>query len=77
MKQIHIPFFLLGELYMTEKEKELTKQITELKELLKETLNAMCSFRASKGHCSICNDKPFCTAKKIIPKVENVLNIKH
>ena len=58
------------------KEKELKKEIEELKGLLKETLYAMCSYRAEKGFCSMCKDAHYCVPKKVIPKVEKVLNIK-
>lgn len=45
----------------------------ELKELLIETMKAMCDYRFNKGKCANCNDAMFCRAKAIIPKVENFL----
>lgn len=59
------------------KETELKEEIKFLKDLLKETLYAMCDYRASKGRCSDCKDIMYCSSRKIIPKVERVLNIKH
>jgi hypothetical protein len=60
----------------TDKEKELKEENEKLKELLKETLNAMCSYRTEKGYCTICKTAMFCKAKTVIPKVEKVLKIK-
>lgn len=59
-----------------DKEKELKKEIEELKELLKETMYAMCSYRTEKGFCAQCNSSHYCSAKKVIPKVEKILKIK-
>ena len=59
-----------------DKEKELKEENQKLKELLKETLMAMCDYRADRGYCAKCNDAIYCRAKHIIPKVEKALNIK-
>lgn len=59
------------------KEKDIIEENKILKELLKETLYSMCSFRSEKGYCADCKDALYCSAKKTIPKVEKVLNIKH
>jgi hypothetical protein len=37
----------------------------------------MCSYRAQRGHCSICPEKPYCSANTLIPKIEKILKIKH
>lgn len=57
-------------------EKELKEENEKLKEILKETLPAMCSFRAEKGYCAACNSAMFCGAKTVIPKVEKILKLK-
>jgi hypothetical protein len=61
---------------MTDKEKELTKELDNLKELLKETMMALCDFRTMKGYCAKCNDAMFCRAKNVIPKIEKALKFK-
>lgn len=58
-------------------EKDLKEENKRLKELLKETLYAMCDYRAERGYCAKCNSAPYCVSKKVIPKVEKELNIKH
>lgn len=57
-------------------ETDLKKQNEMLKELLKQTLYAMCDYRSQKGYCANCNTAFLCIAKKVIPKVEKALNIK-
>ena len=59
-----------------EKIKSLQEENKKLKELLKETLYAMCDYRTIKGYCSKCNTLPYCPARKVIPKVEVALGIK-
>ena len=59
-----------------DKEKELKDENQKLKELLKETMMAMCDYRTMKGYCAQCNDSMFCRAKNIIPKVEKMLKTK-
>lgn len=59
-----------------DKEKELKEENQKLKELLKETMMAMCDYRTMKGYCAECNDAMFCKAKHVIPKVEKMLKIK-
>lgn len=61
---------------MTDKEKELKEENDKLKELLKETMIAMCDYRTEKGYCAQCNSLPYCSARKTIPKVEKILKIK-
>ena len=56
--------------------KDLQEQNKKLRQLLKETLNAMCSYRAEKGFCTNCTTSMFCLSKKVIPKVEQVLKLK-
>ena len=63
--------------YNMAKEQELKEENKLLKDLLKETLYAMCSYRAEKGYCADCKNAIYCTAKKVIPKVEKILNTKH
>ena len=52
---------------------DLKEENKILKDLLKETLYAMCDYRATKGHCANCKNAIFCSAKKVIPKVEKIL----
>lgn len=58
------------------KDEDLKKENEQLKELLKETMMAMCDYRTMNGYCAKCNTSMFCRAKKIIPKVEELLKIK-
>ena len=61
---------------MTDKEKELKKENDELKQLLKQTMMAMCDYRTQKGMCAPCKTAFLCKAKVIIPKVQKALKIK-
>ena len=54
---------------------ELISEIKNLKSLLRETIMAMCSYRAMKGKCTACNAAVYCRPKKIIPMVEKALKI--
>ena len=56
---------------------ELKEENKRLKDLLAETLYAMCDYRTKNGHCANCNSAIYCSARKIIPKVEKELKIKH
>ena len=58
-------------------ETELKEENKYLKELLKETLYAMCNYRSKKGKCTDCRSIMYCSARKVIPKVEKALNISH
>ena len=60
----------------SDKEKELKEENEKLKELLKETMMAMCDYRTIKGYCAKCNDAIYCRAKHIIPKVERAIKFK-
>lgn len=61
---------------MTDKEKDLNKELDTLKELLKESMMAMCDYRTMHGVCAKCNDAMFCRAKNVIPKIERALKLK-
>jgi hypothetical protein len=68
--------FLVEGNMASDKEKELKEENEKLKELLKETMMAMCDYRTIKGYCAQCNDAMFCRAKHTIPKVEKLLKLK-
>lgn len=61
---------------MTDKEKELKEENDRLKQLLKETMIAMCDYRTEKGYCAKCSNLLYCPARKTIPKVEKILKNK-
>lgn len=56
---------------------ELKEQNKLLRELLMQSIVGLCSYRAIKGKCAQCKDAPYCTAKKLIPKIEKTLNIRN
>lgn len=60
----------------SDKEKELKEENEKLKELLNETMMAMCDYRTQKGMCAPCKTAFLCKAKILIPKVEKMLKIK-
>lgn len=60
---------------MIQTDKELKEENKRLRELLKETMMAMCDYRTAKGYCAKCNTAHYCLARKTIPKVEKELNI--
>ena len=55
----------------------LKEQNKILKDLLMQSIVGLCSYRAIKGRCTNCNDAPYCTARKLIPKIEKTLGIKN
>lgn len=60
---------------MIQSDKDLKEENKRLRELLKETMMAMCDYRTTKGYCAKCKTSPYCLARKTIPKVEKELNI--
>lgn len=55
---------------------DLAEENKRLKELLKETLPALCDFRMLKGYCTTCNTQHCCLSRKLIPKIEKELKLR-
>lgn len=55
---------------------DVMKENQELKQLLKESLNALCEYRHKNGKCTSCKTMHYCQARNLIPKIEKILNMK-
>ena len=51
-------------------DKDYIEENKKLRELLKESLPALCDYRVLKGQCGGCKIQHYCLARKLIPKLE-------